>query len=135
MKAKSIHALEFVCQSPLKFYERCAACPRFSAHCPDLELGKEILRGRKKLAYDRDESPDAAPVSSFACLAPLYYFEKTRSKCSHGGRCREEGLLLALLEGKRTLNYAPVAVIDLPTAKLRRPAPEQTPAPPKSAQA
>ncbi len=125
MKAKSVHALEFVCQSPLKFYERCSACPRFGSDCPDLELGKEILRGRKKLSYARDEAGDAVHVNSFTCLAPLYYFEKTRSNCAHGGRCREEGLLLALLEGKRSLNYAQVPVIELPSRKMRRPVVEK----------
>jgi hypothetical protein len=133
MKMKSVHALEFMCQSPLKFYERCSACPRFGHDCPDLELGKEILRGRKKISYTLDDAPDTVRVSAFSCLAPLYYFEKTRSKCAHGGRCREEGLLLSLLEGKRSLNYAQVPVIELPSRKVRRPAAAKAPA--KAAQA
>lgn len=136
-KAKSIHALEFLCQAPLKFYEHCAACARSGDDCPDLLLGKEILRGRRKLSYALNDPGEGVPVNSFTCLAPLYYFEKTRSKCAHGGRCREEGLLLALLEGKRSLNYAQVPVIELPARKkaIRRPLAKKAPAGVRAAQA
>jgi hypothetical protein len=119
IKSGMIHALEFSCQAPLKFYERCAACPRFGDDCLDLQLGKDILRGRKKVAYGEDGSEDGIHAGSFKCLAPLYYFEKSRSKCPHGGRCREEGLLLALLSGKKQLSYAQKAVIELPLGKAR----------------
>jgi hypothetical protein len=68
----------------------------------------------KKLNYDRDlysargelegvrHSVDA---DEFQCLRPLYYFESTRMKCPREGRCREEGLLVALLTGRRKLDY------------------------------
>lgn len=120
MKDK-IHALEFSCQSPLRFYERCSSCPRFKGNCPDLKLGVEILRGKIKLTYGNDGSQDCVHASSFNCLAPLYYFEKTRSNCAHQGRCREEGLLLALLTGKKTLDCSEKQVIPLPPRKARGP--------------
>ncbi len=50
-RTDKIHALEFGCQRPLRFYEHCSACPRFGDGCPDLELGKEILQGKEKIAY------------------------------------------------------------------------------------
>jgi len=114
-----IHALEFSCQAPLKFYQRCASCPRFGDDCLDLQLGKDILRGKKKVVYGEDGPEDGVHASSFKCLAPLYYFEKSRSKCAHGGRCREEGLLLALLSGKKELSYAQKTAIELPLSKVR----------------
>ncbi|MBM4274399.1 MAG: hypothetical protein FJ134_08070 [Deltaproteobacteria bacterium] len=120
MKDK-IHALEFSCQSPLRFYERCSSCPRFKEDCPDLKLGVEILRGKTKLAYGANGAVDQVHVSAFNCLAPLYYFEKTRSNCAHQGRCREEGLLLALLTGKKTLDCSEKQVISLPARKARGP--------------
>ncbi len=119
-RAGTIHALEFSCQAPLKFYERCSNCARFADECPDLELGKDILRGKKKLVYAKDSSEDGVHATSFKCLAPLYYFEKTRSKCAHEGRCREEGLLLALLSGKKNLVYTQKAAIEIPLRKVRR---------------
>lgn len=119
-RAKKIHALEFGCQAPLRFYEHCSACPRFGDDCPDLQLGLEILRGKKKLIYSPDASEDGVHVSEFKCLAPLYYFEKSRLNCAHAGRCREEGLLLALLRGKKTLDYTQKPVIPLPTRKPAR---------------
>lgn len=119
-RAGMIHALEFSCQAPLKFYEHCAACPRFGDDCLDLQLGKDILRGKKKVVYGEDASEDGIHASSFKCLAPLYYFEKSRSSCAHKGRCREEGLLLALLSGKKELSYAQKTAIELPVRKLRR---------------
>jgi hypothetical protein len=68
----------------------------------------------KKVNYDRDIYSARGELegirhrvdaSEFHCLAPLSFFEDTRMKCPHGGRCREEGLLLALLKGKRRLDY------------------------------
>ena len=115
-----IHALEFSCQSPLKFYEHCSACARFGEDCPDLKLGKDILRGKKKIIYAEGHSGEGVHASSFSCLAPLYYFEKSRSKCAHGGRCREEGLLLALLSGNKELVYTQKTAIEMPARKLRR---------------
>jgi len=117
-----VHALEFGCQAPLRFYEHCSACPRFGAGCPDLELGKEILRGKKRIVYGQVTSVDEVPLGSFKCLAPLYYFEKTRSACPHLGRCREEGLLLALLSGKRKLDCSPAEVIPLAARRVKKPA-------------
>jgi len=113
-KPDTIHASEFRCQTPLKFYEHCTSCPRFDG-CPDLALVTEVLRMSKKVNYDRNlysargelegirHSVDA---DEFHCFAPLYFFENTRMKCPYGGRCREEGLLLALLKGKKKLDYA-----------------------------
>ena len=119
-KRGTIHALEFSCQAPLKFYQHCMACPRFGDDCPDLQLGIELLRGRKKLAYAKDSSADGIDASSFKCLAPIYYFEKSRTSCGHEGRCREEGLLIALLSGKKKLVYSQKAAVDLPVRKRRR---------------
>jgi hypothetical protein len=119
IKTGMIHALEFSCQAPLKFYQRCSACPRFGDDCRDLQLGKDILRGKKKVIYGEGGSDDGVYAGSFKCLAPLYYFEKSRSKCAHGGRCREEGLLLALLSGKKKLTYARKTAIELPLSKVR----------------
>ncbi len=115
-----IHALEFSCQSPLKFYQRCSSCAWFGDDCVDLELGRDILRGKKKLVYSRDNLEDVVYAGSFKCLAPLYYFEKSRSKCAHRGRCREEGLLLALLSGKKKLVYSKKIAIELPVGQSRR---------------
>jgi hypothetical protein len=119
-KRGTIHALEFSCQAPLKFYERCSACARFGDDCDDLQLGKDILRGRKKIVYAKDGSADGVHANSFKCLAPLYYFEKSRTSCAHEGRCREEGLLLALLNGKKQLVYSQKAAVELPVRKMRR---------------
>ena len=116
----TIHALEFSCQAPLKFYQSCANCARFGDDCLDLQLGKDILRGKKKLVYAIDSPEDGIHASSFKCLAPLYYFEKSRTSCAHEGRCREEGLLLALLSGKKELIYSQKAAIELPIRRVRR---------------
>jgi hypothetical protein len=40
--------------------------------------------------------------------------------CAHAGRCREEGLLLALLEGKRGLDYGYKEVAELPKIRRRK---------------
>ena len=115
-----VHALEFDCQAPLKFYEHCSSCPRFDDECPDLALGKEILRKKKKVVYNNDfDSNDSVHASAFNCLAPLNYFEKSRKKCAHQGRCREEGLLLALLSGKKELVYTQKTVVQFPNLKRR----------------
>jgi hypothetical protein len=120
-RSKMIHALEFGCQAPLRFYEHCAACSRFGDDCPDLKLGREILQGKTTLVYAKEASGEGVHVSSFKCLAPLYYFEKSRTNCAHLGRCREEGLLLALLSGKKKLDYAQPErpVVPLPARKRR----------------
>ena len=117
----TIHAVEFDCQAPLKFYEHCFSCPRFKDDCPDLALGVEILRKKKKLVYDgMTHSKDSVNASAFNCLAPLNYFEKTRMKCAHEGRCREEGLLIALLTGRKQLDYSQKTAIEFPHVKIRR---------------
>ena len=117
-KPKMIHALEFDCQAPLKFYERCASCSRFGNDCPDLALGLEILRGKKKVDYTGHEpASDRIDVTRFKCLAPLNYFEKSRNKCAHKGRCREEGLLLALLTDRKELVHSQKEVIEFPRLK------------------
>ena len=117
---KDVHVLEFDCQAPLKFYEHCAACARFGDDCPDLQLGLEILRGKQQLVYAQVPPGEGIHAASFKCLAPLAYFEKSRLSCAHDGRCREEGLLLALLTGKRKLDYSQVAAIELPARQPRR---------------
>ena len=117
--AKNISVLEFGCQAPLKFFEHCSKCARFSEGCPDLTRGKEILRGKKKINYGDDHTEDTVHITAFNCLTPLYYFESSRKKCAHEGRCREEGLLLALLDGKKALDYSHKEVTELPR-KWRR---------------
>jgi len=111
---KDVHVLEFGCEAPLRFYEHCSACPRFGEDCPDLQLGLEILRGKKKLVFEKVAPEEGVHASSFQCLAPLSYFGKTRLNCPHQGRCREEGLLVALLTGKRKLAASRQAAISLP---------------------
>lgn len=116
-----VHAMEFECQAPLKFYERCSSCSIPGDSCPDLMLGKDILRRKKKLAYnDSDQSENTVNVSSFNCVAPLKYFEKTRLACGHEGRCREEGLLLALLSGKKQIDYSQKKAILFPFIKRKQ---------------
>lgn len=120
-KSGAIHALEFNCQAPLKFYEHCTSCARFGEDCPELALGIELLRGRKRLVYSAEsDSGDTINLSRFKCMAPLNYFEKSRRNCAHQGRCREEGLLLALLSGKRELVYTQKTAIELQNLKERR---------------
>jgi len=119
-RSAEVHVLEFGCQAPLKFYEHCKSCPRFGDDCEDLALGIEILKGKKKLAYGGERGDNLVAASTFRCLAPLYYFEKTRSACGHQGRCREEGLLLALLTGKRILECSDRQVISITARKRAR---------------
>ena len=123
----TISAAEFGCSAPLKFYEHCCSCPRFDG-CPDLVLLVEILRLKKELNYNKDVysargtlegSKHSVDANVFDCLAPLYFFEKTRKKCPREGRCREEGLLLALLMEKKKLDYSPKVPIRLPGLKPR----------------
>jgi len=117
-KSGMIHVLEFNCQAPLNFYEHCISCARFGDDCPELKLGIELLRGKKKLVYNEDlQSEDTIHISQFNCLAPLYYFEKSRRNCAHQGRCREEGLLLALLSGKKELDYTQKTAVEFPYPK------------------
>ena len=47
-----ISPLEFDCQSPLKFYEHCKKCARFSDDCHYLKMGLELLLREKVLRYD-----------------------------------------------------------------------------------
>ena len=110
---KDISVFEFGCEAPLRFFEHCAACPRFDDPCPDLILGKEVLRGKKKMAYGNLNEENTVRVTDFKCLTPLYYFEHSRKQCGHAGRCREEGLLLALLDGKKGLDYSRKEVAEL----------------------
>jgi hypothetical protein len=118
--SKNISVLEFGCQAPLRFFEHCAACPRFEDDCPDLKMGKEVLSGKKKIVYGYQQGEDAIHIGAFNCLTPLYYFERTRKKCGHAGRCREEGLLLALLDGKKALDYSHKEVTELPRRRRLR---------------
>ncbi|MCK4391092.1 MAG: hypothetical protein KAV83_12750 [Desulfobacterales bacterium] len=118
--SKSISVLEFGCQAPLRFFEHCAKCPRFGDNCQDLSMGKDVLRGKKKIAYGNEQAEDTIHVSAFNCLTPLYYFEHSRKKCAHAGRCREEGLLLALLDGKKTLDYSHKEVTELSPVRRRK---------------
>lgn len=116
---KKVHVLEFECETPLRFFEHCAICPRFE-DCPDLALGIDILRGKKKVTYSNEPSEDRVHPTSFKCFAPINYFARTRETCAHKGRCREEGLLLALLSGKRTLEHTRKAAIELADRRPRR---------------
>jgi hypothetical protein len=124
---KKISVLEFRCLSAVRFFERCAACPRFGDGCRDLELGKKILRGQKKIAYgvkaeiaqNTQAGEDTIHVNAFNCLVPLYYIERSRIRCPHDGRCRDEGLLLVLLDGKKVLDYSHKKVIELPLRRRR----------------
>lgn len=118
--SKNISVLEFGCKAPLRFFEHCARCSHFGDDCPDLTMGKDILRGKKKIAYTDDHAEDTVYVNAFNCLTPLYYFERSRKKCAHAGRCREEGLLLALLDGKKTLDYTHKEVTELPILRKRK---------------
>jgi len=118
--SKRISVFEFGCEAPLRFFEHCTNCPRFGDDCPDLAMGKEILRGKKKIAYGDHQGEDTISAKAFNCLAPLYYFERSRKKCGHAGRCREEGLLLALLDGKKTLDYSRKDVAELPVVRRRK---------------
>jgi hypothetical protein len=119
-KRTGIHVLEFRCEHPLKFYEHCSACARFGDGCTDLAMGEEILRGKKHLVYNENEDPADGIVfaGAFKCTAPLKYFEATRRACGHEGKCREEGLLLALLSGNKGLDYSEKVVHSL--ARKRR---------------
>ncbi len=117
-KKSKIHALEFDCQSPLRFFEHCSSCPRFdNGQCPDLQLGVQLLRRKMTVSYNEDTPEGSIHANKFTCNAPLKYFEKTRQKCPHMGRCREEGLLLALLTGKKELTYGQQDVLPLISKK------------------
>ena len=50
-KPESIHASEFDCQAPLRLYEHCKKCDRFSDDCRDLKVGLELLLREKNLCY------------------------------------------------------------------------------------
>lgn len=50
-KPESIHASEFDCQAPLRLYEHCKKCDRFSDDCRDLKMGLELLLREKNLCY------------------------------------------------------------------------------------
>jgi hypothetical protein len=108
-----IRPTEFGCQTPIRFYEHCVSCPRF-VECPDLALISQVLRMDKAVNYRRDFYSDRGMIEGarhsvdakeFNCLAPLSFFEHSRKNCGRKGRCREEGLLLALLTGKKRLDY------------------------------
>ena len=123
----TIHATEFGCSAPLKFYQHCCSCPRFDG-CPDLGLLVEVLRLKKDLNYNKDiysargtleGSKHSVDANVFHCLAPLYFFEKTRKKCPRQGRCREEGLLLTLLREKKKLDYRRRVPAGFPALKSR----------------
>lgn len=128
-KTGAIHAVEFGCEVPKRFFERCSACPQSESGCRDLALGKEILKGKKKLTYIGSGEISEAHVdaSAFGCVAPLKYFERTRELCGHEGRCREEGLLIALLDGRKRMDYVhrqPVAIAERRAERKQREAAE-----------
>ena len=50
-KPESIHASEFDCQAPLRLYEHCKKCARFSDDCRDLKMSLELLLREKNLCY------------------------------------------------------------------------------------
>lgn len=118
--SKTISVLEFRCQAPLRFFEHCARCGRFEDGCLDLSLGKEVLRGRKKIIYTDGRAKDTVHIRAFNCLTPVYYFERSRKRtCGHARRCREEALLLALLDGKKALDYTHKEATELPRVRRR----------------
>jgi hypothetical protein len=117
--SKKIPVLEFRCLAAVRFFEHCAACPRFGDDCRDLALAKEVLCGKKKIAYGVEPAEDSIHISAFHCLAPLHYIERSRIKCTHDGRCREEGLLLALLNGDKVLDYSHKETAELPPKPRR----------------
>jgi hypothetical protein len=112
---RKIKVLQFTCMAAVRFFERCAACPRFKDDCRDLKLGKKILRGQKRLSYGVEPAKGTIHVNAFNCLAPLHYIDLSRIACPHHGRCRGEGLLLALLDGKAVLDYSRREIIELPS--------------------
>ncbi|MDP2992114.1 MAG: hypothetical protein Q8N82_01985, partial [Deltaproteobacteria bacterium] len=63
--SNNISVMEFECQAPLRFFEHCAACARFGDDCPDLAMGKEILRGKKKISYGNNDGEDNIDVRAF----------------------------------------------------------------------
>ncbi|MBW2264736.1 MAG: NAD(P)H-dependent oxidoreductase subunit E [Deltaproteobacteria bacterium] len=102
-----IRVTEFGCESPLRFYEYCFACPQFKDGCPDLSLSRTMLEGKRKLVFsDKLDSEDTVNAKEFHCLKPLSYFEKSRNTCGRQGKCREEGLLVDLLSGKKELVHS-----------------------------
>jgi hypothetical protein len=118
--SKKIGASEFRCLAAVRFFEHCAACPRFGDDCPDLALGKAVLCGKKKIAYGVEPAGDRSiHISAFHCLAPLRYIERSRIKCAHDGRCRDEGLLLALLNREKVLDYSHKEIVEI-SPKRRR---------------
>ena len=50
-KSRSIFPLEFDCQAPLKFYEHCKKCARFSDDCRYLKMGLELLLRERELCH------------------------------------------------------------------------------------
>ena len=102
-----VRVTEFGCEAPMRFYEHCVACPQFEGGCPDLALSRGLLEGKKKLVFsDKVDSENTVSVQAFKCLTPLSYFEKSRNTCGRQGRCREEGLLVDLLSGKKVLVHS-----------------------------
>lgn len=53
-KSGSIFPLEFDCQAPLKFYEHCKKCARFSEDCHYLKMGLELLLREKELRHQAE---------------------------------------------------------------------------------
>lgn len=53
-KPEGLNPLEFACQAPLKFYEHCTKCARFSYDCPYLKMVLELFHRKKKLRYDAE---------------------------------------------------------------------------------
>ena len=106
-----VRVTEFGCEAPMRFYEHCVACPQFEGGCPDLALSRALLEGRKKLVFsDKVDSENTVSVQAFKCLTPLSYFERSRNTCGRQGRCREEGLLVDLLSGKKVLVHSSTAL-------------------------
>ena len=102
-----IRVTEFGCQGPMRFYEHCVSCPQFEEGCPDLALSAAMLEGKKKLVFsDKMVSEDTVNAREFKCVTPLSYFEKSRNTCGRQGKCREEGLLVELLSGKKILVHS-----------------------------
>jgi hypothetical protein len=75
-----IRVTEFFCEAPMRFYERCVACPQYEGGCPDLALSGALLEGKKKLVFvGQVDSEDTVNAQAFKCVTPLRYFEKSRA--------------------------------------------------------
>jgi len=50
------------------------------------------------------KTKDTIHITEFRCLTPIRHLEKCFA-CAKGGKCRERGLIIQLLSGKKKLDY------------------------------